>query len=457
MGAGKSSVLRDPVHGDIVLSGEELALLDTPEMQRLRGVRQLGTAYLVYPGANHTRFEHMIGTCHMASRMIEAIERNRALAPTECLGVSREEERLIRAAALLHDVTHIPFGHNIEDQTGLFERHDTPRRIEAALARGELGERLRSFGMLDDVLGILDAGPRRDRIPNYWKQIVSDTICSDIFDYLKRDAWYSGLQLSYDPRLIQSFKVDRASGNLFIDVEKRGLVREDVLSEIVRMLEARYYFSERVYYHHAKIAAGALVAKAVEYAIVSGAAGETDFHGQTDDSLIGMLERLEYGGDAALKRRALRLLARFRGRRLMKRCGVYPLPENRAQQESLVDRFFAPGRHQARLAAERHLEELASRRLGREVDVLIYCPARRMQLKEARIHVRFPGVPGSKDVRPLDEFAERIPRLKDLEASYRNLWKFYVLSSEDDPAAIAAIQELLPQELGDAVNVYRRG
>ena len=60
------SVLRDPVHDDIYLTHEELAVLDTPEMQRLRGVKQLGTAYLVYPGAVHTRFDHSIGTLFVA-------------------------------------------------------------------------------------------------------------------------------------------------------------------------------------------------------------------------------------------------------------------------------------------------------------------------------------------------------------------------------------------------------
>ena len=453
MSGRKHSVLRDPVHGDVHLSHEELALLDTPEMQRLRAVRQLGTAYLVYPGANHTRFEHMIGSCWMASRMIESIERNRSLDPQVCLGVTEEEERLIRIAALLHDVTHIPFGHNIEDQTGLFERHDTAARIERALQRGMLGDELERLGVADEVMAILEAGPAKDLIPVCWKQIISDTICADIFDYIARDAYYTGLNLSTDPRLIHSFKVDRASGNLYIDVAKRGLVREDVLSEVVRMLEARYYFSERVYYHHAKIAAGALVAKAVEAAIASGAAEETQFYDQTDDSLITFLESLDYG-EEAIDRRVHRLLLRFRSRRLLKRCAVYPRYANEEIQESLIERFFAPGRHRERLEAERRIEDAASARLGREVDVMLYCPARRMQLKEARIHVLFPGEDG---VRPLSDFADRIPRLKDLEDSYRNLWKFYVFSSEGSPAGIKAVAEVLDREIEGAVNVYRPG
>jgi len=447
----RQTVIRDPVHGDVYLSKEELSILDTPEFQRLRGVRQLGTAYLVFPGANHTRFEHMIGTCHMASRMIEAIERNRTRHPSQCLGVAPEEERLIRLAALVHDVTHMPFGHNIEDQTGLFARHDTPARIERALGRGELGQRLSALGVLDEVLGILGAGPARERVPNYWRQIISDTICADIFDYLKRDAYFTGLQLGYDPRLIHSFKIDRESGNLFIDVSKRGMVREDVLSEVVRMLEARYYFSERVYYHHAKIAAGALIAKAVELALLHGGASESDCYERTDDQLITYLENLDYA-DRQAGERARKLMRRFRSRKLLKRCGVYPLYANRDCQAELIERFFAPGRHRERHELERFIEEEAERMLGSPVDVMVYCPARSMQLKEARIHVRFPGEPA---VLPLSRFRDRIARLKDIEDSYSNLWKFYVLTSADSPRAIQSVARILDQALPGPVNVYR--
>ena len=79
------------------------------------------------------------------------------------------------------------------------------------------------------------------------------------------------MKLSVDPRVTSYFKIDRATQNLYIDCAKHELLREDIVSEIVRMLEARYYFSERVYYHHAKVAAGALIARAVEAALASGA------------------------------------------------------------------------------------------------------------------------------------------------------------------------------------------
>src|SRR5258706_5522318 len=94
-------LIRDAVHGDIEIGSLEVELIDTPEFQRLRAIRQLGTAYLVYPSAMHTRFEHSLGTLWMAHRLVQSIRRTHS--------VSLDEDRLIRVASLLHDIMHIPF------------------------------------------------------------------------------------------------------------------------------------------------------------------------------------------------------------------------------------------------------------------------------------------------------------------------------------------------------------
>src|SRR5213082_944631 len=112
----KRKLIRDAVHGDIEMSALEVELMDTPEFQRLRGIKQLGTAYLVFPSAVHTRFEHSLGTSWMANRVLDAVRRFQA--------VSAEEESLIRVSALLHDLTHIPFGHTLEDERRVLPRHD---------------------------------------------------------------------------------------------------------------------------------------------------------------------------------------------------------------------------------------------------------------------------------------------------------------------------------------------
>ena len=127
---------------------------------------------------------------------------------------------------------------------------------------------LEEMGLREEVFSVLTkpgTDGRRD-VPPYWSQVLSGTIAADILDYLARDAYFTGLRLQVDERVHSYFKIDRATGNLYIDLAKHDLLREDILSEIVRMLEARYFFSERVYYHHAKVAAGALVARAATLA-----------------------------------------------------------------------------------------------------------------------------------------------------------------------------------------------
>jgi hypothetical protein len=454
MNSKSYSVIRDPVHGDLYLSAEEMQLLDTAEMQRLRGVRQLGTAHLVYPGAQHTRFEHSLGTLHMTSRLVEAVNLNRSLAPRELLGIAEEESRILRAAALVHDITHIPFGHNIEDQSGILPRHDSAERYAEMLGEAsEVGQVLERMGIRTEVLATLLAPGQADlpEVPPYWRELLSDTICADILDYLKRDAYFTGLNLLYDERVVNYFKIDRASGHLFVDVAKRGLVRADILSEILRVLEARYFFSERVYYHHAKIAAGAMIAQAVEGALLRGGLQPEELYRQTDDSLVLQLKN-HPPSDGREQRRHLELLRRFQSRRLLKRACVFPRYANREVQADLVQRFFAPGQHQERTQFEAAVEAEIAGSGNPGPLVVLYCPARHMQLKEAATHVRFPDRPG---VHPLSERADDHGRLDDLASSYQDLWKLYVLAATDQPEELrkvaGAVQKLLPE----ATNVYQ--
>ena len=425
MGSEKPLVIREPVHGDMILTAEEKRLLDTEPMQRLRGIRQLGTAHLVYPGAQHTRFEHSLGTLHMTGRVCRAVGEAAAREPGSLTGIDPAAERVLRFAALLHDITHIPFGHNIEDQSGLQERHDAPGRFTRTVGEGEVGEVLAHLGVREQVLAALGADPLP--VPPFWREILADTICPDILDYLARDSYYTGLDLRCDPRVLSLFRVDGATGHLFVEATKRGMLREDALSEVIRVLEARYYFSERVYYHHAKIAAGALVSRAVEEACDAGELAPADLERHTDDSLIATLagsgeEGVAYFADL------------YRRRRLPKRAAVYPRYLNRELQEELVARFFQAGARPARRAWEEEVEGTMFRRTGCRARVILYCPRKSMQLKESAIRM---GTPWYREPVPLARLADRVPRVRDLEESYRNLWKLYLFCTSPGTTAPA--------------------
>jgi len=120
---GLEKRIRDPIHGDIRLSASEIELVDTQQFQRLRGIKQLGPAYLIYPAATHTRFEHSLGTLYMAQKIIDGVNSN-AMKTQEKRLITEFGEKIVRLAALLHDITHEPFGHTIEDNLHLRERHN---------------------------------------------------------------------------------------------------------------------------------------------------------------------------------------------------------------------------------------------------------------------------------------------------------------------------------------------
>jgi len=398
--------LRDAVHKDIYLDPEEMAVLDTPQMQRLRGIRQLGAAYYVYPAAQHTRFEHCLGTCWMAKRIVEQIERAGSFAFPEV------ERRAVALASLVHDVTHIPFGHTFEDERRLLERHDRSRsRHELLLGRGELAEALDSSEagrLARRMLDPDDPLPARQRC---LAQIVSGTIGADLLDYLKRDNYFCGLCYEFDERVFHYFRV--ADGQLVIDLRQDGFFRRDALSEVTNLLRIRYVLSERVYYHHAKIAAGVMISKAVERALAGGLTEQT-LCSLTDEGLLYHVRR-DFAGDAAL----CELLDGFRARRLFKRCYMLSRAIGEDAVAEAVRRYHL-NEGGARDLAERRIAEALGTPPHR---VAVYCAPAGMALKEADVPVL---VPEATLTRLSDLNSDEVQVLK---RQHQLLWKLYVFLS----------------------------
>src|SRR6266478_152302 len=208
----KRKLIRDAVHGDIEMGALEVELMDTPEFQRLRGIKQLGTASLVFPSAVHTRFEHSLGTSWMAHRILEAVRRSEP--------ISADDENLIRVSALLHDITHIPFGHTLEDERRVLPRHDKDEeRVDYFLRMSTVGRILKREGLQDAVIRTLKGDE------TYRSDIIGGAISADLLDYLRRDTYFCGLSQYYDPRIFESFVVE--NGRLVMNLEKHGVLRRD--------------------------------------------------------------------------------------------------------------------------------------------------------------------------------------------------------------------------------------
>src|SRR6266850_732103 len=171
-------VVRDPLWDNIRLDAAAVRVLDTPAMQRLRYVRQLGHAFLVYPGATHTRFEHALGAYHLTRSALTALEERGELAR-----VSEEDKVAARLAALLHDIGHYPFSHTLEEAG--FPHHE--RLGVAKLTAGGLREELTALGGIALTRQIGDLMTNRGGHP--LKGLISGSLDLDKIEYLSRDAW----------------------------------------------------------------------------------------------------------------------------------------------------------------------------------------------------------------------------------------------------------------------------
>src|SRR6186997_2187199 len=246
-------ILRDPLWNNIRVDELTLRLVDTEIFQRLRYVRQLGLAYLVYPGATHTRFEHALGAYHLARLTLSLLEER-----GELRGVSLEERLIAQVAALLHDVGHYPFSHALEEIGALHhEEVATPLVLEGVvgdLLRASLGD-----GTPERVLALV-----RGTSDSPLQGLVSGSLDLDKIEYLSRDARMCGVPygtVDVDRLLSTLTLVETGTGRFEVGVQEKGV------SALESLLFAKYQMYRNVYWHHAVRAATCMFKRAVRDAV----------------------------------------------------------------------------------------------------------------------------------------------------------------------------------------------
>ena len=306
-----------PVSGFIWLFPEEVEVVNHPIFQRLGYVYQLGQTCLVYRGATHKRLEHVLGTVHMVHRMIMAVKHNyhkniKANIPVAAC-INPNEERFIRLGALLHDIGHVAAGHTLEDELCIIGKHDHDERLDLLFYNEDerwldrngytlsklldtafksyIPKNLNGQVTVTDICRMLirkhpensendQYSDKRKILENsddirlsICRDMIGNTICADILDYLYRDWYHLGKPKTFDERILQYMDLIPRKVNytvaqnpspshkdvIAISLGKNPKIRTDAVSSILDLLESRYHLAESVLFHKTKLSASAML------------------------------------------------------------------------------------------------------------------------------------------------------------------------------------------------------
>ena len=401
-------VIRDPIHGYIEIDDLAIAIIDTVEMQRLRRIRQLGFSYLVYPGANHTRFEHSLGTYHLMNVLLDRLE------------VAKEEEKELLVASLIHDVGHGPYSHVTEPLIKRFtgKSHEDIEDIifgqDATLSK-TIAEVLEEYRLDKRKIISYIKGERAEyEAERVFAKILNGEIDVDKMDYLVRDSYYTGVAYGVvdNIRLIQG--LDFFKGSLVIT--EKGILPAEYL------LFSRFLMYPTVYNHHTSRIAQLMLLKALDDFIESKSESE-DYAlalRKMDDSEINIALRNAKGYPKEM-------MERINERRLFKRAvytGINELSEGVVAQLSEENR-------------SREIEEEISKRAGVDEKYLLldFQGEKEAELKEgaAKVVVR-------NEFRSLREVSSLVSMLSQV---FRENYKVGVYTPEKNKEEVKKAAEVI--------------
>jgi HD superfamily phosphohydrolase len=409
-------IVRDPIHGDIKITGILVDLLETPEVQRLHNIKQLGFAHLVFPGAHHTRFEHSLGSFMIASQI------------ADILSLNDMEKKLITCAAQLHDIGHGPFSHTLESI--LLERFGVDHvDLTVKLILGDydiLDAKEQQYLSAPKVHDVLDKYQVKDKdIVNiirghtskksYLSQLLNSTIDVDQLDYLVRDAYYTGVAYGMIDlqRLVQTIMIHK--GNLTI-MRKGVNVVENIL-----MARALMYSS--VYFHKTVRIPELMLSKALEDIPD---AEPFEFFRMTDAEIMTSLK--------SMGRFQQEIVTRLKYRDLFKQAYTVSPQDLDKQRVTLVKGFEDVS---TRREKERNLEDVFHIPKGH---IIIDIPHPELLRAEPRIHKTDIQVIDRKEIKTLDDFT---PIAKAIRSRVAPDWAIMIITDEKYRKIIAKKAEAI--------------
>jgi len=253
MGMGTSAdaywgFIKDPLYGYIRLTDVEKTIIDTPAVQRLRRIRQLAGAEYVYPAANHTRFEHVLGAMYLAGVVAENLP----------VTLTEEEKQKIRLAALLHDVGHAPFSHLFEPLLVKYLNRNHEDMSSWVIADSALADVICSLGFDAKELSELAIGRSSKIDKPFLNQIISSSFDVDKMDFVVRDSYHTGAAYGSVDVFRLIYTMDVLDGNLAVDIT--------ALPTLESLILARLESFRAIYFHRACRAVQMMLLKALDLA-----------------------------------------------------------------------------------------------------------------------------------------------------------------------------------------------
>jgi hypothetical protein len=407
--------IKDPVHGYVYITEQEKEVIDSYPVQRLRRLRQLAGSEYVYPGANHTRFEHSVGVMYLAGKVTEN--------PNISRFINEAEAETVRIAALLHDVGHGPFSHVFEQilDKELGKTHEDMTRW--IVENSELNDVLSRCGYDPTEVARLAIGKLRKAKKAFLDEIISGAVDVDKQDFIVRDTHHTGAEYGYIDvfRLIHA--LDVLGGKLAIDV--------GALSALESLIIARIESFKSIYFHRVGRAAQIMLARAMERA--NEELGLTRF--KTPEEYLAMDD---YTVWTMLKkcRKSAAIMTNIERRRMLK-CAY---ERTFYEKDTMVSNIFSRETHR------RQLQEEIAEKAGVETEsVIIDVPTvpsvpyhHTVLLEPVEIPVFYKAQDGSKTLQRLSEISKIFETLR----GFINILRVYTDEENREKVAQAAVKIL---------------
>ncbi len=399
--------IKDPVHGYVYITEAEKNVIDTYPMQRLRRLRQLAGSEYVYPGANHTRFEHCLGVMYLAGHVLENPNISRI--------VNDDEVDMCRISALLHDCGHGPFSHVFEHLL-IKDLEKTHEDITSwIIEKSEVSDKLSKMGFNTKEVAGLAVGKLHKKDRAFLDQIISSAVDVDKQDFIVRDTYHTGAEYGFIDvyRLIHA--LDVLGENLAVEL--------GALSALEAFVIARIESFKSIYFHRVGRAAQIMLATAMDKA--NKELGLTAF--KTPEEYMALDD---YTVWAALRRckASNEIISNLENRRMLK-CAY---ERTFYEKDAMISNLFG------REAYRRQVQSEIAREAGVELDSVIidvptvpsvpYHHAVLMESTEIPVFIRSPG--GEKKLQRLSESSKIFETLK----GFMNILRVY--TSEADRAKV---------------------